>query len=829
MPIFTIKPLLLSPLIIMLLALTCGEIRADQDLTGEPDITLSNIAGLIDEGERSIEKSEFENALQFLNKVLDIEPAHAEAMFLIGEIFSRLNLPEAAIEYIKTAVYLSPDNAKYHERLATLYESGGAYAQAAGEYELIIGIVDPGSPAAKQAQKQFKFATAGKHARRGELQTAIALYRELLIEYPDDIEVNYSLGVAYLLSNQHAAAEIHFRKVLEANPEHIQAYYSLASLYEKQGNLEQALTMLQKIITLVPESRSAARAEGLVKIIKGRMLARGGNLQEALKLLQEALLGDPDNLRILFPIAGIYRQQNKVHEEAEALERVLDITPGNLALHKRLGAHYLEYSQFGLARPHFENIVQAEPDNRLARMSLALCYDNLGMLDKAIEEYATVISLESSDEILTTLIASLQLSTAKKLFIDGEYSRAKTALMDILENTPSNATAHLYLGLVYSEDEDYLHAAEEYQAVLALTPSHLGARAQLALSYESLNREYDAIAEYRRILQEQPNDKLKELAKDRITDIQKRINGITTAVSYSLNYDDNTNLSDTNPIEDYHFDATFNLAYQYKSKKRFKLLLGTTPEYQTYQNGNFDFLNVNTTVSLGFEPGNYALNTGYTHRIYRGLVNSKRFSRADNLFFEGRTRKRTRSLTHPFSGKGRMSDFSLLLSYIDFDSDTSSFFSARTYAANIEMNQRIKGGGRINIGYGYVKNDNKESLGRDYAFQSHGITIGLEKDLLRKLPVSLNYRYTRLKYSHPDTFAGSGEHRDNRRHMISLDASYFLLRNMKIDAGISWTRNDSNLPVGFVLNPQDIIEGQQSSSLGDYERMAVSLGMELVF
>lgn len=807
---------------ILLLTLTWDDSYGIQKPLRKSSASLQAISKLIEEGK-------LENALAELNKALDAVPNNAEAIYLIGKIFSRLNQNQAAIEYIKSAIQLSPENIKYHTYLAELYELIGSYDDAASEYTLIIELATPGSDQVKLAQKQLKFVSAGKYAKKGEFQSASRLYKELLEEYPNDLKANYSLGVTYLLSNYLTKAETQFKKVLQLKPDHIKAYYSLASLYEKKGDLEQAADMLQEILKLAPEGPSARRTKRLIKVIKGKLLVRKGKLNEAIKLLQQALQEDPGDLKTIFSIARIYRRLGRTEEEARMLEEALKIAPDNLALRKRLGAYYLEHSQFYPARIQFEKIVNAEPLNRLARMSLALAYDNLGLLGKAVNEYATVVSMEDNEAILDTLVSSLLLTNAKRLFVEGRLDLARSAFNDVLRKSPDSATAHLYLGLIYSEESDFIHAAEEYRKVLHIIPSHAGARTQLALTYENLNREEDAIGEYTRIIRDNPSSKLIEIARKRIRFLEKQINGISSAIRYSLNYDSNTNLSDDNPIEDYHFDATLNLAYRYKTQKGIRIQLGAAPVYQTYQKGNFDFLNINTTFSLRIDPRDYSFTMGYTHRINRGLVNSKRFSRADNLFFEGKARKRMRSVIHPFTDRRNMTDISMLLSYTDFDSETSSFFSAMTYTAGLTLKQTLTKGNRVTIGYGYVRNDNKESLGRDYAYQSHGVIIRLQSNFYQRISAGLNYGYTRLMYSKADTFASTGKHRDNRRHTVSLDTAYRLQHNLKLNSGISWTRNNSNLPVGFVLNPQDVIEGQQSTSLGDYERLVITIGMELAF
>ena len=176
-----------------------------------------------------------------------------------------------------------------------------------------------------------------------------------------------------------------------------------------------------------------------------------------------------------------------------------------------------------------------------------------------------------------------------------------------------------------------------------------------------------------------------------------------------------------------------------------------------------------------------------------------------------------------------MSDVSLNASYTNFDSDNTPFFSAYLYTAGFGLNQSFGDRSSINLSYNYTINKNKydDTLSADYAYKSNGIDAGFEHAIATGLSANIRYSIDLLSYSNPDSGSQFSEFRKNTRQTISFGGSYRYSENIRFYANMSWTNNKSNLPVGFVLNAQDVIEGQQSSSLGEYDRGTITIGMNL--
>ena len=69
----------------------------------------------------------------------------------------------------------------------------------------------------------------------------IDMLHEMLLKEPDDIFLNYALGIELVGELDVVQAEFQFKKVLKMEPEYIAAYYQLGKLFESQLKNTEAL------------------------------------------------------------------------------------------------------------------------------------------------------------------------------------------------------------------------------------------------------------------------------------------------------------------------------------------------------------------------------------------------------------------------------------------------------------------------------------------------------------------------------------------------------------------------------------------------------------
>ena len=139
-------------------------------------------------------------------------------------------------------------------------------------------------------------------------------------------------------------------------------------------------------------------AEAQAATTRGEVLARSGNIKEALAEFDRALEIDPNNAQALYG-RGLLYQSEKQHQSA-----IHDFTAAN-GLRPQLvepllgrAISYLALDKFKEAALDLDEAVQTDPQNGLLWSTRGLAYERLGDKSKAAESYGRAVNLRPKDE-----------------------------------------------------------------------------------------------------------------------------------------------------------------------------------------------------------------------------------------------------------------------------------------------------------------------------------------------------------------------------------------------------------------------------------------------
>ncbi|RKX65571.1 hypothetical protein DRP44_06035 [candidate division TA06 bacterium] len=71
---------------------------------------MDDIKELIEEGKFYFLNQKYNEALQYLNKALEKDPANIEVLYTIGIIYESINNPDKALEYFKKVIKIDPQH-----------------------------------------------------------------------------------------------------------------------------------------------------------------------------------------------------------------------------------------------------------------------------------------------------------------------------------------------------------------------------------------------------------------------------------------------------------------------------------------------------------------------------------------------------------------------------------------------------------------------------------------------------------------------------------------------------------------------------------------------
>ncbi len=236
---------------------------------------------------RSAAKDYARAAVAF-ERVISIDPSHPEAWARLADMWRRTGDLVGAERAARRAVELGPRLAMTHWALGLVREAKGRPAEAEACY--LAGLeLDPDSVFARKAiARQARALNKPEEAARW--------LTEAQARDPKDAEALYLASVYQCENGQLEAGVAGFKKVLELDPQHVNALDALAHTLGDVGDPSGALAAARRAAELNPTDPEAAYAVGAMLAHEGPPAEAEAALKRALALRPaypeaEALLG----------------------------------------------------------------------------------------------------------------------------------------------------------------------------------------------------------------------------------------------------------------------------------------------------------------------------------------------------------------------------------------------------------------------------------------------------------------------------------------------------------------------------------------------------------
>jgi tetratricopeptide (TPR) repeat protein len=178
--------------------------------------------------------------------------------------------------------------------------------------------------------------------------------------------------------------------------------------------------------------------------------------------------------------------------------------------HNNLGNAYQSVGLLDKAIEQYQTALSLKPNYFKAHNNLGNAYQSAGLFDKAIEQYQTALKLKPDYMEAHNNIAVIYMSK-------GLFSKAREHYQAALRLKPDHAELHYNLGLAYQSEGLLDKAIEEYQTALALKPDIAEAHKNLGIAYIRKGLKNEAIKEFKTALKINPNQ----------TDIRRALEAIT--------------------------------------------------------------------------------------------------------------------------------------------------------------------------------------------------------------------------------------------------------------------------------------------------------------
>jgi protein O-GlcNAc transferase len=284
------------------------------------------------------ESGRLDMAEQIYREILRVEPAHAEALYLLGVLAGQSGKYQQAVELLGEAARAT-DNPVVHLNL------GGAY----------IGL--------------------------GNLQEAIACYRRALNLQPEYAEAYYGLGRAQVGLRRLDEAAASLRHALRLKPDYADAHFSLGNVLADKGEQAEAAACYRRTLQWRPNYVQALNNLGTTQLNEGKPNDAAASYQRALQI-------KPDYVEALANLGLAWRNLGQMDEATACLRQALRLKPDYAAAHNNLGNVLKEKGELTEALACYRQAVRLRPDyveadsNVLTTLHFCPAYDSAAIYEE---------------------------------------------------------------------------------------------------------------------------------------------------------------------------------------------------------------------------------------------------------------------------------------------------------------------------------------------------------------------------------------------------------------------------------------------------------------
>ncbi len=489
---------------------------------GELELAL-HVASLL------VRQEDYPRAIDVLKDALKERPNAAEPYLQLAQIYSRhLRKHEQAARYAEKAVELDPANIEAHQRLYEVEAAAGrqerglaALARAAalknddpafwvrlGKLYAAVLLKDDAAMAPEDLQRInaiFRRAAASERATVGilkevadyfaasrQLAEAIPLYLRVLELQPDDINAREKLATGFVLTNQRPQAIAMLEELIAKDPARAQAYELLGGVYEDEGRALDRQSQEAEARSMF--TKAAQSYEQALLINPGRpsiylrlaelLLARTRDNERAVRILQEARARFPGAPEMTYYLAIALREAKQSKEavarfgEALAEAEAAGASIASARFYFDYGTAAEQAGFYDKAADLFRTAISMDPPNSAEAcnyLGYMLAEQNMH-LEEAEDMVRRALAFDPDNGAYLDSMGWVR-------FRQGQFQEALEFLLKAVQRlTRDDPTVFEHIGDVYAKLNDTAKALEFYQRAALLDP----AAQEIAEKIESL-------------------------------------------------------------------------------------------------------------------------------------------------------------------------------------------------------------------------------------------------------------------------------------------------------------------------------------------------------
>lgn len=489
------------------------------------------------------------------NKIKNNPKYTYQVLLTLSDVYKSLNNGLMAIENIRKAVKLKPEDGMAHYKYALLLDEVKNFDAANEEYALALKYANNEVLSALKGLYEARSLNNPKNVeniinlgviyqKTGQIELAKAQYVKAQALEPKNPLVLSNLASLYMENKDYNSAIDIYTLMVQNNPKSPEPLLYKANAYKLSGDAGAAINEYKKVLALLPDNEEAKNGiAAIVSNLKGADLIgylraeaesdpynydkqfnlayelhKEKQYQEAIAHYKKAIAINPKLAEPYINIVQIYRLTGDTAKAEAAITHGLSNLPDNKELANlkndimtevsgnlyNSATKYFNAGDFKTALEYYQKIELQTPE---VLYSIASCYFEMNENEKAIEYFKKVLNQDPKDVKAMYFTANAYLNLKnndmaieylnKILAIEPENADAKQALAAIKQG---NEGRDLDMAINLYEEKKYPESLALIEKVLSLNPKNAYALYYKGNIYDDTNRRDEAINAYKQVI-----------------------------------------------------------------------------------------------------------------------------------------------------------------------------------------------------------------------------------------------------------------------------------------------------------------------------------------
>lgn len=335
--------------------------------------------------------------------------------------------------------------------------------------------------------EQFAATEARLFLQQGALQKLITEHGgRRLKDSADDVDLRVSVAAARLVSGQQAEARQVLDELIGSAPDNARLALIHARLLAAEGKTDEALTVVQKVLSKSATNSSAWQLKAELLQIKAAPLT------EIVAAYDEALKVDPKNPAAHAQMIEYLLARGDVKNAVVRAQAFVAAEPNNVRARFLNALVALRNGDLKIARERIQLLSKSIGDNPRVLLLAGTIDFELGSLLEAETALSKAINIAPEFDAARLMLARTRLKV-------GNVPKALADLQPLLERKPVSADALMTAGEIALRQGDYVNAEVYLRQASSQRPGDTTARTALALINVASGRDEKGFEELRSI------------------------------------------------------------------------------------------------------------------------------------------------------------------------------------------------------------------------------------------------------------------------------------------------------------------------------------------